>query len=206
MRTRNDKGKGTPPGPAGERQHVGVCAAWACEKKVVHCSQTLNALSLAFVSLSHKLSLFRSEVVNPSLSSEAGWIGLVGWVCPLIVSCFVVSVKVWRAVLTLVHLVEAVAAILLVDTVDLIENLLLDGLKDYYSVEGTETTESVRKVYRVFSRREDTLWINSLNGGRGAASVLVSASSSAGRGAVMALCLTSDMVDVLLVVVKGRGW
>lgn len=54
------------------------------------------------------------------------------------VSCFVVSVKVWKAVLTLVHLVEAVAVILAVDTVDLLEDSLLDGLKDYYSIEGTE--------------------------------------------------------------------
>ena len=49
----------------------------------------------------------------------------------------VVSVKVWRAVLTLIHLVEAVAVILAVDTVDLLEDSILDSLKDYCSVEGT---------------------------------------------------------------------
>lgn len=33
--------------------------------------------------------------------------------------------------LTLVHLVEAVAIIITVDTVDLLENSFLDGLEDY---------------------------------------------------------------------------
>jgi hypothetical protein len=40
--------------------------------------------------------------------------------------------------LTLVHLVEAVAIILTVDTVDFIEDVLLDGLEDYSVEEGTK--------------------------------------------------------------------
>jgi hypothetical protein len=37
----------------------------------------------------------------------------------------------WREILTLVHLVKTVAVILAVDTVNLFENILLDGLEDY---------------------------------------------------------------------------
>lgn len=73
------------------------------------------------------------------------------------VSCFVVSAKVWKAVLTLVHLVEAVAVIFAVDTVDLLEDIFLDGLKDYYySVKGTGNDRECEKKNRVSSRCDDT--------------------------------------------------
>ena len=77
------------------------------------------------------------------------WVGLdwVGWLgmSSHYVSCFVVSAKVWKAVLTLVHLVEAVAVIFAVDTVDLLEDIFLDSLKDYYSVEGTGNDRECEK-------------------------------------------------------------
>jgi hypothetical protein len=64
---------------------------------------------------------------------------------------------------------------------------------------------SVRTKRRVSSPCKDRHIKRRTNKGGRKGSVLVSHSSSAGMGLVMALCLTSDMVgDVLLGVVKGK--
>lgn len=80
------------------------------------------------------------RVAYPSLSCGGELDGCLG-ACPLLLllcsSFLTLSMSVERF-LTLVHLVEAVAIILTVDTVDFIEDVLLDGLEDYSVEEGTK--------------------------------------------------------------------